>query len=150
MLKALRSHRLNVSANIGRLQGLRCVHTHSAPSLSIGMTSTTCHLRLDMMVAVEVQTDGRRACPLRPFAAINTAGKTVGGLPPVAPIATRCQLPQIGHSLEEEFARASGRAWLGEHATGRFESVVTSDTPRCRESVSELTELARADNIVVL
>jgi GTP-binding protein HflX len=55
------------------------------------------------------------------------------------------------HSLEEEFARAQGVRELGDtRDRAILMSVVTSDRLGAEESLAELTELAKAANIVVL
>ena len=142
-----------VRQGIGRLQGLRCVHTHlSSEPLNRDDLNDLAILRLDMMVAVEVQTDGLpgmvHCAHLLPS---NTAGKQWEVLPPVAPSQLDVNFLRLVNSLEEEFARAQGVRELGDtRDRAILMSVVTSDRLGAEESVSELTELARADNIVVL
>jgi len=142
-----------IRQGFGRLQGLRCVHTHlSSEPLNKDDLNDLAILRLDMMVAVEVQTDGLpgmvHCAHLLPS---NTAGKQWEVLPPVAPSQLDVNFLRLVNSLEEEFARAQGVRELGDtRDRAILMSVVTSDRLGAEESVSELTELARADNIVVL
>jgi GTP-binding protein HflX len=142
-----------VRQGIGRLQGLRCVHTHlGSEPLNKDDLNDLAILRLDMMVAVEVQTDGLpgmvHCAHLLPS---NTAGKQWELLPPVAPSQLDVNFLRLVSSLEEEFARVQGVRELGDtRDRAILMSVVTSDRLGAEESLAELTELAGADNIVVL
>jgi GTPase len=142
-----------VRQGIGRLQGLRCVHTHlGSEPLNRDDLNDLAILRLDMMVAVEVQTDGLpglvHCAHLLPS---NAAGKQWEVLPPTAPSQLEVNFLRVVHSLEEEFARVQGVRELGDtRDRAILMSVVTSDRLGAEESLAELTELARAANIVVL
>jgi GTP-binding protein HflX len=142
-----------VRQGIGRLQGLRCVHTHLGPEpLNRDDLNDLAILRLDMMVAVEVQADGLpglvHCAHLLPS---NAAGKQWELLPPTQPSQLEVNFLRLVHSLEEEFARAQGVRELGDtRDRAILMSVVTGDRLGAEESLTELTELARAVNIVVL
>jgi GTPase len=142
-----------VRQGIGRLQGLRCVHTHLGPEpLNKDDLNDLAILRLDMMVAVETQTDGLpgmvHCAHLLPS---NTAGKQWEILPPIQPSQLDVNFLRLVHSLEEEFARAQGVRELGDtRDRAILMSVVTSDRLGAEESLDELTELAKAANIVAL
>ncbi len=142
-----------VRQGIGRLQGLRCVHTHLGPEpLNKDDLNDLAILRLDMMVAVEVQTDGLpglvHCAHLLPS---NAEGKQWEILPPTQPSQLDVNFLRLVHSLEEEFARAQGVREMGDtRDRAILMSVVTSDRLGAEESLAELSELARAANIVVL
>jgi GTPase len=142
-----------IRQGIGRLQGLRCVHTHlGSEPLNRDDLNDLAILRLDMMVAVEVQADGLpglvHCAHLLPS---NAAGKQWEVLPPTTPSQLEVNFLRLVHSLEEEFARVQGVRELGDtRDRAILMSVVTSDRLGAEESLAELGELARAANIVVL
>lgn len=142
-----------VRQGLGRMQGLRCLHTHLRPEpLNRDDLNDLAILRLDMMVAVEVQSDGLpgvvHCAHLLPT---NAAGKQWEVLPPAQPSQLDFNFLRLVHSLEEEFARAQGVRELGDtRDRAILMSVVTSDRLGAEESLDELKELARAANIVVL
>jgi GTPase len=142
-----------VRQGIGRLQGLRCLHTHLGPEpLNRDDLNDLAILRLDMMVAVEVQADGLPgAVHCAHLLPTNAAGKQWEILPPTQPSQLDVNFLRLVHSLEEEFARAQGVRELGDtRDRAILMSVVTGDRLGAEESLDELKELARAANIVVL
>jgi GTP-binding protein HflX len=142
-----------VRQGMGRLQGLRCLHTHlGSEPLSKDDLNDLAILRLDMMVAVEVQPDGLpgmvHSAHLLPT---NVDGKHWELLPPVPPSQLDVNFSRLVHSLEEEFARVQGVRELGDtRDRAILMSVVTGDRLGAEESLHELAELARAAGIVVL
>jgi GTP-binding protein HflX len=142
-----------VRQGLGRLQGLRCLHTHLGPEpLNRDDLNDLAILRLDMMAAVEVQPDGLpglvHCAHLLPT---NADGKPWELLPPVPPHQLEVNFLRLVHSLEEEFARVQGVRELGDKRDRAIlMSVVTHDRLSAEESLHELSELARAANIVVL
>ena len=142
-----------VRQGVGRLQGLRCVHTHlGSEPLNKDDLNDLAILRLDMMIAVEVQPDGLpgvvHCAHLLPS---NADGKQWELWPPAHPSQLDVNFLRLVHSLEEEFARVQGVRELGDtRDRAILMSVVTSDRLGAEESLHELTELARAANIVVL
>jgi GTP-binding protein HflX len=129
------------------------LHTHLGPEpLNKDDLNDLAILRFDMMVAVEVQSDGLpglvHCAHLLP---INTAGKQWEILPPVSPSQLDMNFLRLVHSLEEEFARVQGVRELGDKRDRAIlMSVVRRDRLGAEESLHELSELARAANIVVL
>jgi GTPase len=144
---------VRIRQGLGRLQGVRCVHTHlGSEPLNKDDLNDLAILRLDMMVAVEVQPDGLpglvHCAHLLPS---NAAGKQWEVLPPTPPSQLDVDFLHLVHSLEEEFARVQGVRELGDtRDRAILMSVVTSDRLGAEESLAELTELAKAANIVVL
>jgi len=142
-----------VRQGVGRLQGLRCVHTHlGSEPLNKDDLNDLAILRLDMMVAVEAQPDGLpglvHCAHVLPS---NAAGKQWELLPPAQPSQLDVNFLQLVRALEEEFARVQGVRELGDtRDRAILMSVVTSDRLGAEESLHELTELAKAANIVVL
>ncbi len=142
-----------VRLGAGRLQGLRCLHTHlGSEPLSKDDLTDLAILRLDMMVAVETQPDGlpgmMHCAHLLPN---NPAGKQWEVLPPVFPSQLELDFLKLIYSLEREFARAQGVRELGDHRDRAIlVSVVKSDRLGAEEALQELTELARASGIVVM
>ncbi len=141
-----------VRQGAGRLQGLRCLHTHLGPEpLSKDDLNDLAILRLDMMAAVEVLGDGLpgivHCAHLLPT---NTDGKQWEVLAPVPPSQLDLDFLKLVHSLEEEFARAQGVRELGDtRDRAILVSVVRRDRLSAEESLQELTELAKAAGIVV-
>ncbi|HXH09347.1 MAG TPA: GTPase HflX [Alphaproteobacteria bacterium] len=142
-----------VRQGLGRLQGLRCLHTHLGPEpLNKDDLNDLAILRLDMMVAIEVQPDGLpgsvHCAHLLPT---NADGKQWEILPPRPPSQLDMNFLRLVHSLEEEFARVQGVRELGDtRDRAILMSVVMRDRLSAEESLHELAELARAANIVVL
>jgi GTP-binding protein HflX len=142
-----------VRQGLGRLQGLRCLHTHLGPEpLNRDDLNDLAILRLDMMVAVEVQPDGLpglvHCAHLLPT---NADGKQWEVLSPLPPSQLDVNFLRLVHSLEEEFARVQGVRELGDtRDRAILMSVVMRDRLSAEESLHELGELARAANIVVL
>ena len=142
-----------VRQGMGRLRGLRCLHTHlGSEPLSKDDLNDLAILRLDMMAAVEVQADGLpgmvHCAHLLPTKA---DGKHWELLPPVPPSQLDVNFSRLVHSLEEEFARAQGVRELGDtRDRAILMSVVTGDRLGAEESLHELAELAKAAGIVVL
>jgi GTP-binding protein HflX len=142
-----------VRLGAGRLQGLRCLHTHlGSEPLSKDDLNDLAILRLDMMVAVEVQRDGlpgvMHCAHLLPD---NPEGKQWEVFPPMVPSQLDLDFLKLVYSLEQEFARAQGVPESGDHRDRAIlVSVVKRDRLSAEESLQELTELAKAAGIVVL
>jgi GTP-binding protein HflX len=129
------------------------LHTHLGPEpLNKDDLNDLAILRLDMMVAVEVQPDGLpglvHCAHLLPT---NAEGKQWEILSAVPPSQLEMNFLRLVSSLEEEFARVQGVRELGDKRDRAIlMSVVTRDRLGAEESLHELSELARAANIVVL
>ena len=136
----------------GRLKGLRCVHTHLAGE---GITEDDLmdllFLRLDLMAVLKVQPDG---LPERLYAVHLLPG---GGeeqwhfLPPVVPARQPPTFLELITALENEFVKLRP---VREVDMGRDQAILVSVTTMAKkgaqESMDELIELARSDDVVVL
>ncbi len=158
-----------VRSGRGRLKGLRCVHTHLAgEGLTQDDLTDLLFLRLDCMAAVTVDPEGlpgrvhaAHLVPLYPAGSSSTEGEGgTGGraapwrlLEPLHPaeIQRRIDFRQLVTALEDEFSRLRP---LAEVEQGRdraiLVSVTTASRRLARESMDELVELARSDDVLVL
>ena len=137
----------------GRLNGLRCVHTHlNNEPLSRDDLTDLALLRLDLMVAIGQSADGY---PL----AVHVAHLLPGVserlphrlLPPLAPGALDIDCAAMIHALEDELERVvSGRAAGAAPDRALLISVSTVSRRRTEESMAELKELARSGGIEVI
>jgi len=137
----------------GRLNGLRCVHTHlNNEPLSRDDLTDLALLRLDLMVAIGQSADGY---PL----AVHVAHLLPGIserlphrlLPPLAPGALDIDCTAMIHALENELERVvSGRAAGAAPDRALLISVSTVSRRRTEESMAELKELARSGGIDVI
>jgi len=137
----------------GRLNGLRCVHTHlNNEPLSRDDLTDLALLRLDLMVAIGQSADGY---PL----AVHVAHLLPGIserlphrlLPPLAPGALDIDCAAMIHALENELERVvSGRAAGAAPDRALLISVSTVSRRRTEESMAELKELARSGGIDVI
>ena len=137
----------------GRLKGLRCVHTHlSEGGLTDDDLMDLLFLRLDLMAAISVGEDGLpgavHAAHLVP---LPVEGKGWVFLPSVIPAHLPRNCLEIITALEDEFARTSP---LKEIERGKdraiLVSVTTASKAEAQESMDELVELVRSDDVVVL
>lgn len=143
----------NVRASGGRLRGLRLVHTHLAgEDISDEDLMDLLFLRLDLISVIKIDADGlpekMHSAHLLP--AIHE-GKNWSFLKPVHPA------NQID-SFEELIAAIEGEFGLGRKTSqvDRREdrailvSVTTQQKRQAEESLAELVELSRSDNIIIL
>ena len=141
----------------GRLKGLRCIHTHLAgENLTDDDLIDLLFLRLDLMGIIKIGLDG---LPEKLYSAhllpSPREGKNWTFLEPVHPGQQPFGFDELITALEEEFARlqplravdkGKDRAILISVITpSRFQSSVQK-----QESMDELVELARSDDVVVL
>lgn len=149
LIPALSHHR----SSGGRLKGLRCVHTHLGPEvLTEDDLMDLLFLRLDAMAVVEAKEDGLpgliRSAHLVP---VPVEGKGWIILPPVQPSRQPANFRDLIAALEDEFARS---APVKEVDRGRdraiLVSVTTASKQEAQESLDELSELARSDDVQVL
>ena len=137
----------------GRLKGLRCVHTHLAgEEITQDDLMDLLFLRLDMMSIIKIQPDG---LPERLYS-VHLIPRPVDGtnwefLPPVHPARQQETFREVIAALEGEFTRARPSREV-EKGKDRalLVSVTTSTKSKAQESMDELVELARSDDIVVL
>lgn len=137
----------------GRLKGLRCLHTHlGGEGISEDDLMDLLFLRLDLMVVIKVQDDG---LPERLYPAhllpTQEEGRNWTFLEPVSPSRQEPICLDLIASIEGQFAKLQPISAID---AGRDRAILisVSDRPKrvAEDSMAELTELARADEIVVL
>ena len=154
----------------GRFRGLRCLHTHLAgEKLTQDDLTDLALLRLDLMAAVDVRGDGLpglvHAAHLLPANGSHESSETGdeddadedvsrepwGFLDPRVPSQMDVDFIELIGSLEEELARARHvRNARDQRERAILVSVTTGSVADARESLSELRELARSSEVVVL
>ena len=156
----------------GRFRGLRCLHTHLAgEKLTQDDLTDLALLRLDLMAAVDVRSDGLpglvHAAHLLPAngslrdtsdgsgdddeAEEEAATVPWGFLDPQVPSQIDVDFLELIGSLEEELARARHvRNARDQRERAILVSVTTGSVTGAQESLSELRELARSSEVVVL
>jgi GTP-binding protein HflX len=158
-----------------RFRGLRCLHTHLAgEGLTQDDLADLALLRLDLMVAIDVRSDGLpglvRAAHLLPadgHGAQSRQGDSKtdeldeilegeppaiwGFLEPRVPSQLDVDFVDLIESLEEEVARARHVRSPRDHRDRAIlVSVTTGSVASAQESLEELRELARSSDVVVL
>ena len=143
----------SVRASGGRLRGIRLVHTHLAgEDISDEDLMDLLFLRLDMLSVIKVAEDG---LPLS-LHSVHLLPEAVDGnnwafLDPVHPAAAQEPLGALLGALEAEFARArKSRQVDSGKDRAILVSVSTSPKLLAEESLNELVELARSDDVEVL
>ena len=141
----------------GRLKGLRCIHTHLADeNLTEDDLIDLLFLRLDLMGIIKVHADGQ---PGKLYATHLVpsphAGKNWAFLDPIHPGQQSFGIDELITALEEEFARLQPvRAIDREKDRAILLSVITpaqfKGRSHIQESMDELVELARSDDVIVL
>ncbi|MFZ5759173.1 MAG: GTPase HflX [Thermodesulfobacteriota bacterium] len=137
----------------GRLKGLRCVHTHlGGEDLTEDDLMDLLFLRLDLMAMISVLDSGLPerlyAVHLLPVAA---DGKNWAFLPPVAPSRQRHDFRDFIAALEDEFVRAGSSRQRGlKKDRAILVSVTTAAKATAQESMDELVELVRSDDVEVV
>lgn len=137
----------------GRLRGLRLVHTHLAgEKINEEDLMDLLFLRLDLLSALHVNSEGLPT-------AIHTVHLVPGAqdgrnwefLEPVHPAQQKTSFEELIVALEAEFTRtAVSSAVDGKTDRAILVSVSTESRFRAEESLNELIELAKSDNIEVL
>lgn len=143
----------HVRSSGGRLRGLRLVHTHLAgEKISDEDLMDLLFLRLDLLSAILVAEDGlpstMHTAHLLPSA---EEGKNWGFLTPVHPANQIDSAEEVIAAIESEFSQRQ-RLSKVDRKIDRAILVSVSTEPRIRaqESLDELVELARSDNVEVL
>ncbi len=136
----------------GRLKGLRCIHTHlRGEPLSREDLTDLVLLGLDLMVAIQVEEGGIPG----PLSVAHILPKNVAGegwrvttYPDTGRMQVHCL--SLIRSVEEELSRA-GRAVRSLEGEERavLAGVVQGPPASARESLEELSELARSGNVKV-
>ena len=150
-----------------RFRGLRCLHTHLAgEGLTQDDLTDLALLRLDLMAAIDVRSDGMpglvRAAHLLPANGggadadaleddDSPASPIWGFLDPQVPSQLDTDFIALIESLEEELARARHVRNPRDHRDRAIlVGVTTGSAASAQESVDELRELARSAGVVVL
>ena len=152
-----------------RFRGLRCLHTHLAgEGLTQDDLTDLALLRLDLMAAIDVQSDGMpglvRAAHLLPANGASSEAASIeaedgdeepaaiwGFLDPQVPSQLDIDFISLIQSLEEELARARHIRNPRDHRDRAIlVGVTTGSAASAQESVEELRELARSAGVVVL
>ena len=146
-----------VRSSGGRLKGLRCIHTHLAgENLTDDDLLDLLFLRLDLMGIIKIGPDG---LPEKLYSAhlvpAPVEGKDWAFLEPTAPGRQPFGFDELITALEEEFARLQPlRAVDKGKDRGILISVITPSrfqtSESAQESMDELIELARSDDVIVL
>ncbi|MEW6428123.1 MAG: GTPase HflX [Thermodesulfobacteriota bacterium] len=137
----------------GRLKGLRCVHTHLAgEGISDDDLMDLLFLRLDLMAVLTMNEEGlpEKIHPVH-LLPQPVDGKNWRFLPAVHPARLPATFLDTITALEEEFARARAGREVGRgEDRAILVSVTTASRQAAEESMAELVELARSDNVTVL
>jgi GTP-binding protein HflX len=143
----------NVRAAGGRLRGVRLIHTHLAgEEISDEDLMDLLFLRLDLLSVIKVADDG---LPERIYSAhllpVAGDGKSWAFLEPVHPANQHDSVEELIAAIEGEFAQGY-RATTVDKGQDRaiLVSVTTEPKLQAEESLAELVELARSDNIIIL
>ncbi len=142
-----------VRSGRGRLKGLRCVHTHLAGEpLTRDDLTDLLFLRLDAMAALTMKADGLPdLLHVAHLVPVPVAGRPWVVLDPVHPARLPQNFREMVAALEDEFVRVRPVRKVDQ---GRDRAICISVTTQSRktaqESMDELVELARSDNVVVL
>ncbi len=143
----------HVRASGGRLRGLRLVHTHlGGEDISDDDLMDLLFLRLDLLSVIKVDGEG---LPEKMYSAhlLPTAheGKNWAFLKPVHPANQIESFAELISAIEGEFG-LSRKTSLVDRGEDRaiLVSVTTEPKRQAEESLAELVELVRSDNIVIL
>ncbi|HUU50630.1 MAG TPA: GTPase HflX [Nitrospinota bacterium] len=138
---------------LSRFRGLRCIHTHlKEEPLNQDDLSDLALLRLDMMTAIGVLPNG---LPGLVYSAHlipeNSQRENWEQLIPIPFFRLDLDFPKLIHSLEDEFTRVYGSRKIGDERDRAILVNVTTDMKiHAEESLNELKELAKSNNLVVL
>ncbi len=136
---------------VGRLKGLRCIHTHlNGTSLSNEDLTDLVLLGLDLMVCIQVGDEGiPGAISYAHILPHNSAGEgwNVTTVPDMGQLNVDFQ--ELIQSLEDELARTEGSRALKNRERAVLVGVTEGPTRRARESLDELRDLAISNNLEV-
>ncbi len=146
-------HLGSVRASGGRLRGLRLIHTHLAgEDISDEDLMDLLFLRLDLLSVIKVAADG---LPEKMYSVHLSPGgrdgKNWAFLEPVHPAGQTDSVEELIAAIERDLGVAR-QASLVDQKRDRaiLVSVTTDQKSRAEESLAELAELAKSDNILVL
>jgi len=140
-------------AGPGRLKGLRCIHTHvDNEQLTKDDLTDLALLRLDIMAAITIKEGGRpdqvHTGHILPD---NPDGTPHQVLSPLSPHELDIGCLELIHALESELAQVAPTRPLDKRMERAFlVSVTTAPRNIVRDSLNELKELARSNNIKVV
>ncbi len=140
-------------SSAGRLKGLRCIHTHlKGEDISQDDLLDLVFLRLDLMAVLKIRPDG---LPEKIYAVHlipqPIAGRNWSFLPPVPLGAQNIDIRAQIAALEDEFARVKPVKELDrDRDRALLISVTTAAKKQAAESMAELEELVRSDDVIVL
>jgi GTP-binding protein HflX len=143
----------NVRASGGRLRGLRLVHTHLAgEDISDEDLMDLLFLRLDLLSVIKIDAEG---LPEKMYSAHLlpdvTDGKNWAFLDPVHPANQAGSVEELIEAIEREFGLVRKTSLVdSKQDRAILVSVTTEQKRQAEESLAELVELARSDNIVIL
>ncbi|MDK9709132.1 MAG: GTPase HflX [Desulforhopalus sp.] len=143
----------NVRASGGRLRGLRLIHTHlSGEDISDEDLMDLLFLRLDLLSVIKVAADG---LPERMYSTHlvpgGKDGKNWAFLAPVHPANQSDSIDELIATVEGELSAGhKGKAVDQKIDRAILISVTTDPKGRAEDSLAELSELARSDNVLVL
>jgi len=137
----------------GRLKGLRCVHTHlGGEDLTEDDLMDLLFLRLDLMAMIKVMDSG---LPEKLYAVhlipVPVDGRSWHFLPPVVPSRQPANFLELIAALEDEYARSAATKKSDEGKDRAILISVTTQTKAgAQESMDELVELVRSDDVDML
>ncbi len=143
----------NVRASGGRLRGLRLVHTHLAgEDISDEDLMDLLFLRLDLMSIIKVDEQG---LPEKMYSAHLLpridAGKSWAFLEPIHPANQVDSAEELIAAIEGEFGLGRKISFVeSKQDRAILVSVTTEPKRQAEESLAELVELAKSDNIIIL
>lgn len=143
----------NVRASGGRLRGLRLIHTHlSGEDISDEDLMDLLFLRLDLLSMIKVAADG---LPERMYSTHlvpgGKDGKNWAFLPPVHPANQSDSIDELIAAIEGELSAGhKGKDVDQKIDRAILVSVTTDPKGKAEDSLAELSELARSDNVLVL
>jgi len=143
----------SVRTSGGRLKGLRLVHTHLAgEDITDEDLMDLLFLRLDMLSALLVGADGFPGALLSVHLLPDMVdGKNWSFLKPVHPANQKESFTDFISELEAEFSRKGANKTVDKgQDRAILVSVSTEAKIRADESLAELAELARSDQVIVL
>ncbi|MEK6591388.1 MAG: GTPase HflX [Nitrospinota bacterium] len=137
---------------MGRLRGLRCIHTHlNGEPLTRDDLTDLAFLRLDLMAAIEVREDG---LPGRIYTAHllpeNNEGKMWEITPPVYLSNYKLDALSLIKTVEDDLYKRQRLRTVKEKDRSILVSVTTLRKETAERSLEELKELARTDDIEVI
>ncbi len=137
----------------GRLKGLRCIHTHlTGEDITEDDLMDLLFLRLDLMAVIKILPSGH---PEKLYA-VHLIPAPVDGqnwefLPPVVPSQQILDFRELISALEDEFSRVRE---VKDVDKGRDRAILVSVTTapkiQAQESMDELVDLAKSDDVMVL